>query len=101
MAQQLTQDVYLAAPASQYSLSPVEGAGKVVDVLKKSGTLDTLRGKALDAMKHNESLRSQIEQMLQQAELLQPGKTYSKSEAERVVANFYNRNEKQLHLPCW
>jgi hypothetical protein len=40
-----------------------------------------------------ESLRSQIEQMLQQAELLQPGKSYSKSDAERVVANFYNRNE--------
>jgi hypothetical protein len=45
MAQQLTQDVYLAAPPSQYSLSPLEGAGKIVDVLKKSGTLDTLRGK--------------------------------------------------------
>jgi hypothetical protein len=45
MAQQLSQDVFLAAPPSQYSLSPLEGAGKVVDVLKKRGTLDTLRGK--------------------------------------------------------
>jgi hypothetical protein len=40
-----------------------------------------------------EGLRSQLEQMLQQAELLQPGKTYSKQEAEQAVASFYNRNE--------
>lgn len=46
--QQVSQDVFLAAPPSQYSLSPVEGAGKVVEVLKKTGTLDTLRGKVGD-----------------------------------------------------
>jgi hypothetical protein len=45
MAQQLSEDVFVAPPPSQYYVNPLEGAGKVVEVLKKSGTLDTLRGK--------------------------------------------------------
>jgi hypothetical protein len=42
-----------------------------------------------------ESLRSQIEQLMQLAphNLLQPGKTYSKAEADLAVSSFYNRNE--------
>jgi hypothetical protein len=40
-----------------------------------------------------ESLRSQIEKMLQTDKVLLPGTTYSRDEANRAVAAFYNRHE--------